>query len=60
MPMLFSIFGICVFRVIYLAVVFRLYPSLEVLCAMYPVSWLLTNALYMIYYPIRMKKLVNA
>ena len=60
MPMCFSVFGICVFRVIYLGVLFPLYPTLEVLCAMYPVSWILTNTLYMIYYPIRMRKLVKA
>ena len=59
MPMLFSVLGICVFRVIYLATVFPAYPTLETLCAMYPISWVLTNPLYMIYYPIRMKKLVK-
>lgn len=59
MPMCFSIFGICVFRVIYLGLFFPLYPTLEALCAMYPVSWILTNTLYMIYYPIRMRKLVK-
>jgi len=56
-PMLFSVFGICVFRIIYLAFFFPLFESLEVLCAMYPVSWVMTNTLYMIYYPIRMRKL---
>ena len=58
-PMLFSVFGICVFRVIYLGVLFPLMPTLEVLCAMYPVSWILTNTLYMFYYPYRMKRLVK-
>lgn len=57
MPMLFSVFGICIFRIIYLGLFFPRFPSLEVLCAMYPVSWLLTNTLYLIYYPIRMRKL---
>ena len=57
-PMLFSVFGICVFRIFYLGLFFPMYPTLEVLCAMYPVSWILTNTLYLIYYPIRMKKLV--
>lgn len=57
MPMLFSVFGICVFRILYLGLLFPLYPTLEVLCAMYPVSWILTNGLYMVYYPIRMRKL---
>lgn len=58
-PMLFSVFGICVFRLIYLWVLFPLYPTLEVLCAMYPITWLLTNTLYMFYYPYRMKRLVK-
>lgn len=58
-PMLFSIFGICVFRIIYLSTVFRFLPTLECLCAMYPITWALTNTLYMIYYPVRMKRLVN-
>jgi Na+-driven multidrug efflux pump len=57
MPMLFSVFGICIFRILYLGLFFPMYPTLEVLCAMYPVSWALTNTLYMIYYPIRMRKL---
>ena len=60
LPMVFSVFGICVFRIIYLGLFFPLFPTLEGLCAMYPVSWILTNALYMIYYPIRMRKLVKA
>lgn len=60
MPMLFSVFGICVFRILYLGLFFPLFPTLECLCAMYPVSWVLTNTLYMIYYPIRMRKLVRA
>ena len=59
-PMLFSVFGICVFRILYLAFFFPAYPTLEVLCAMYPASWVLTNTLYMIYYPIRMRKLVKS
>ena len=59
MPMLFSVFGICVFRILYLGLVFPMFPTLETLCAMYPVSWILTNTLYMIYYPIRMRKLVK-
>lgn len=58
-PMLFSVFGICVFRLIYLWVFFPLYPTLEVLCAMYPITWLLTNTLYLFYYPYRMKRMVR-
>ena len=57
MPMLFSVVGICVFRIFYLGLVFPRFPTLEILCAMYPISWLLTNTLYLVYYPIRMRKL---
>ena len=57
MPMLFSVVGICVFRIFYLGLVFSRFPTLEILCAMYPISWLLTNTLYLVYYPIRMRKL---
>jgi Na+-driven multidrug efflux pump len=60
MPMLFSVFGICVFRILYLGLLFPVFPTLETLCVMYPASWILTNTLYMIYYPIRMRKLVRA
>lgn len=59
MPMVFSVFGICVFRILYLSLLFPLFPTLETLCAMYPVSWIMTNTLYMIYYPIRMRKLAK-
>ena len=58
-PMVISIFGVCVFRVIYLSVLMPIFHSLDVLCIMYPISWLLTEVLYLIYYPIRMGKLVK-
>lgn len=59
-PMLISVFGICVCRIIYLGIFFPMFPTLEFLCAMYPVTWILTDILYVIYYPIRMKKLKTA
>ena len=59
-PMVISIFGVCVFRIVYLAVLMPRYGSLDVLCLMYPISWALTNLLYFIYYRIRMKKLATA
>lgn len=59
-PMMISIIGVCIFRIIYLNILMPLYQSLDVLCIMYPISWALTNAMYLIYYPIRMRKLVKA
>ena len=58
-PMMISIFGVCVFRVIYLGILMPMYQSLDLLCLMYPISWALTNTMYLIYYPCRMKKLVR-
>ena len=59
-PMMISIFGVCIFRILYLNIFMPIYQSLDVLCIMYPVSWVLTNAMYLIYYPIRMRKLVKS
>ena len=59
-PMVISIVGVCIFRIIYLAIFMPMYRSLDVLCIMYPVTWALTNLMYFIYYPIRMRKLVKA
>ena len=58
-PMMISIFGVCIFRILYLNIFMPIYQSLDVLCIMYPISWALTNAMYLIYYPIRMRKLVK-
>ena len=58
-PMTISIFGICVFRVLYLTVLMPMFQSLDALCIMYPISWALTNSMYLIYYPIRSRKLVK-
>jgi len=58
-PMMISIFGVCVFRVIYLSILMPIYHSLDILCLMYPISWALTNTMYLIYYPRRMRKLVQ-
>ena len=57
-PMVISIFGVCVFRILYLTVLMPIHNSLDVLCWMYPISWALTSAMYFIYYRIRMKKLL--
>ena len=58
-PMMISIFGVCVFRVIYLGILMPRFHSLDLLCIMYPISWVLTNAMYFIYYRKRMGKLVQ-
>ena len=59
-PMVISIIGVCIFRIIYLGILMPIHHSLDVLCIMYPVSWTLTGVMYLIYYPRRMRKLVKA
>ena len=45
-PMITSLLGACVFRLIWIAVVFRMFPVYEVLVAAWPVSWFLTMILH--------------
>ena len=59
-PMVISIIGVCIFRIIYLGILMPVHHSVDVLCIMYPVSWVLTGMMYLIYYPRRMRKLVKA
>ena len=59
-PMVISILGVCIFRIIYLGILMPVHHSIDVLCIMYPVSWVLTGVMYLIYYPRRMRKLVKA
>ena len=59
-PMVISIIGVCIFRIIYLGILMPVHQSLDVLCIMYPVSWALTGVMYLLYYPRRMRKLVKA
>ncbi len=45
-----SIFGICIFRVLWLYTGARLFPSIEGLLACYPISWVMNSALLIAYY----------
>ena len=48
MPMLVSLTGACLFRIIWIMTVFRAYHSLEVLYVSYPISWALTFAVHLL------------
>ena len=41
-PMIVSIVGTCAFRLLWIYTVFAVYPTLPVLYAVYPISWILT------------------
>ncbi len=48
MPMLVSLTGACLFRVVWIYTVFQKYPFLECLYISYPISWALTFLVHML------------
>lgn len=42
-PMLISIFGVCVFRMLWIATVFSHFKSLTTIYMIYPISWIITD-----------------
>lgn len=55
-PMFITVGGICVLRVIWIFFVVPFYPTLTTTLLNYLISWILTSALFIIYYLYRMKK----
>ncbi len=49
-PMVVSIVGVCVLRVIWILAIFPLNPTLKMLYASYPISWAVTFAAHMVCY----------
>lgn len=49
-PMLVSVLGVCVFRIVWIATAFRLNPTREMLYWSYPISWFITLAVHCICY----------
>ena len=58
-PMITSIFGICVLRLLYIATIFKAFYSLESLYLTYPISWIITGAINGIILIIMWKKLIK-
>ena len=57
MPMVVSIVGVCVFRIVWILAVFPLNPTLTMLYISYPISWALTFAAHlMCYFYVKRKK----
>lgn len=49
-PMAITLLGTCLFRIVWLEVLFRIYPKLETVLISYPLSWILTAAIFVVYY----------
>ncbi len=50
MPMIVSLTGACLFRVVWIMTIFRAYPTLDVLYISYMISWALTFGVHMLCY----------
>lgn len=58
-PAIISVSGSCVFRIIWVNTVFRLYHRIETIMLVYPVSWILLGiAMTTVYYGMRKKRMI--
>lgn len=57
MPMLISLFGICVLRFIWLYTAVPVWRDIKTVIASYPITWIITSILFIVYYFVRRKKL---
>ena len=60
-PMIVSVLGACVFRIIWIALIFPFNPTLNMLYLSYPISWGITYAVHMVcYFHLKRKKYSGA
>lgn len=50
MPTIFTIFGICILRVVWLQIVPKAYGTLNSVMACYPATWIVTSLAFLVYY----------
>ena len=56
-PTIITVGGICVLRIAWIFLAVPLCPTLSFTLVNYPLSWILTSVLFLIYYIYRMKKM---
>lgn len=49
-PMLLTLFGVCILRIVWALFVLPIYPQMLTLTANYPITWITTSILFIIYY----------
>ncbi len=57
MPTVITIFCVCVLRVVYVSTLWKMYPTMEMLLAVYPATWVLNAAILWMYLKKVMKKI---
>lgn len=50
LPMLLTLFGVCILRIIWTLGIVPLHPGIPMLCANYPITWITTSILFIVYY----------
>lgn len=55
-----SLMGACALRIIWLATVFKTYPTLDTIYVSYPITWTVTATVFFIYILVTLKKLTRA
>lgn len=58
-PMIMTMLGICGFRVLWVLLVFPLSPSMETISWNYPISWGVTSLFFIVYYQVKMRKIMK-
>ena len=52
-PMVITLTGVCAFRIIWLAVVMKVSPTISAIIFSYPVTWIVSAAAFIVYYIMR-------
>lgn len=58
-PTLITLGGICIFRIIWLAAAVRIRPTINAIIFSYPVTWIFTGTLFILYYLYKKKKILD-
>lgn len=59
-PTLITLLGVCVLRLIWIAVVLQISPTVNAIIYNYPVTWIATAVLFIIYYLYKKKRILKA
>ncbi len=59
LPMVISILGACALRIVWVATIFRLYPTLACLMVSYPVTWALTFLVLIVCFQIIIRRVLR-
>ena len=56
-PMFMTMFGICILRIVWIFLIVPMNPTLEMTILNYPVTWIFTAILFIVYYIYKTQRL---